>query len=99
MIPDEVKAIGRINQEVQNRFPSLDDITLQAYVNEVVDACVRVSIPVAAVLIDKVNPRRLETIQAEMKSLHVRIPTRVIINFLDGSTLQCKFEKQKKGFG
>ncbi|MBO3462976.1 hypothetical protein G7B40_001635 [Aetokthonos hydrillicola Thurmond2011] len=95
-IPDEVLAIQRINQDVQRRFPSLDDITLQAYVNEVVDAIARANIAVAAVLIDKVSPRRLDAIREEMKKLTVRIPTRVIISFLDGSVLECKFEKSKQ---
>ena len=98
-IPEEIQAIGRINGEVQKRFPNLDDITLQAYVNEVVDAIARQNIPVAAVLIDGVNVQRLETIKKEMREIKVRIPTRVIIRFTDGSSLETKFEKVKKGFG
>lgn len=98
-IPEEILVIERINRETQIRFPSLDDITLQAYVNEVVNQTARLDIEAAVVLIDKVNPQRLNLIKKEMRELKIKIPTRVIIKFMDGAILECKFEKKKKGFG
>ena len=91
---DEVKAITKINEEINRDFPELKNSIL-AYVNKVVDAIARQNFPIAIVLVDKIDPRRVDAIRDVLSGYRARIPTWVIIQFLDGSDLKCKFHTKK----
>ena len=90
----EVKAIADINGECDRRYPQLKHQSITAYIGKVVDAIYEKRIGAAVVIVDNIHPNRLDGIREALKDYKAKMPTEVLIRFLDGGMLRVKFDKK-----
>lgn len=85
------RTIADINQETFKQHEQLIYNSLQQYVNEVNDRFDEKGFTNAMIIVNGVHPNAKNKIQANMKKLAVKMPTRVIITFDDESMLDATF--------
>lgn len=85
------RVIAEINQEVFTQHEQLVYNSLQQYVIEIGNRFEEKGFKNAFIILNDIHPNAKNKIQANMKKLGVKMPTRLVVNFSDSSMLDATY--------